>query len=171
MTEFIQGHLSLVIGILFILLVIAIILLLLNLVQTSSLREKYDFFMRGKTGRSIEDSVAECMDEVARVDRDYQQLSRYARDVIERKADASLFKHYMRRYDAFEGLGGELSFVLVLLDEKNSGYLLNSVQGRDSAHMYLKNIDNGVCRQRLAPEEEQALQETLDYWKAKGNNV
>ncbi len=171
MTEFIQGHLGLVIGVLFVLLLITIILLLLNMVQTNNLRERYDFFMRGKTGQSIEDSLAQCMDEVARVDRDYQQLSRYSRDVIERKADAGLFKHYMKRYDAFEGLGGELSFVLVLLDEKNNGYLLNSVQGRDSAHMYSKNIENGVCRQRLAPEEEQALKETLDYWEAQGKNV
>ena len=171
MTEFIQGHIGLVVGVLFVLLVIAIVLLLLNIVQTNNLKERFDFFMRGKSGQSIEDSLGECMDEVARVERDYQQLSRYAREVIEKKADAGLFKHYMKRYDAFEGLGGELSFVLVLLDEKNSGYLLNSVQGRDSAHMYSKNIENGVCRQRLAPEEEQALQETLDYWKNLEKNV
>lgn len=165
MQAFVSENIGLIAVILFILMILIIGLLFINILQTNNLKEKYDFFMKGKSGQSIEESMGQCMDEVARVDRDYQQLKRYTKDVIEKKANASFYKHYMKRYDAFEGLGGELSFVLVLLDEENNGYLLNSVQGRDSAHMYSKNIENGVCRQRLAPEEEQALQETLDYWK------
>ena len=165
MQTYITEHIGLIVIIIGIVLLIFLVMLLLNIVQTNNLREKYEFFMRGKSGQSIEESLGECMDEVARVDRDYQQLMRYSKEVIEKKADFGLYKHYMKRYDAFEGMGGELSFVLVLLDNENNGYLLNSVQGRDSAHMYSKNIEDGVCRQRLSPEEEQALKETLDYWK------
>ena len=167
MQSFIYENLSLIVVILFVLMVLIIALLFLNITQTNNLREKYGFFMKGKNGQSIESALGQCMDEVARVERDYQQLKRYTKEVIETKANHGLYKHYMKRYDAFEGMGGELSFVLVLLDENNDGYLLNSVQGRDSAHMYSKNIENGVCRQRLAPEEEQALKETLDYWRTK----
>ena len=160
-------------GVIFVILVIALLvlfgMLLLNIVQTNNLREKYEIFMKGKSGQSIEEAMGECMDEVARVERDHQQLKRYTKEVIEKKAEAGLYRHYMKRYDAFEGMGGELSFVLVLLDEHNDGYLINSVQGRDSAHVYSKNIEDGVCRQRLSPEEEQALQETLDYWKEQEN--
>ena len=106
---------------------------------------------------------------VARVERDYSQLKRYTKEVIELKTNAGLYKHHMYRYDAFEGMGGELSFVWVLLDENNDGYILNNVQGRDNAHVYSKRIENGLCKQRLAPEEEQALKETIDKWGALQN--
>ena len=138
-------------GVIFVILVIALLVLfgmmLLNIVQTNNLREKYEFFMKGKSGQSIEEAMGECMDEVARVERDYQQLKRYSKEVIEKKAEAGLYRHYMKRYDAFEGMGGELSFVLVLLDEHNDGYLINSVQGRDSAHVYSKNIEDAIFKE------------------------
>jgi len=164
--SFLLENIELVVGFLVLLLIVVIVLLAITIVHTNNLREKFAFFMKGKEGRSVEESIAQCLDEVARVERDYSQLKRYTKDVIEVKTNAGLYKHHMLRYDAFEGMGGELSFVLVLLDENDTGYIINNVQGRESAHTYCKRVEEGSCMQRLAPEEEEALNETIDKWGA-----
>lgn len=164
MHSFILENIEFVIAFLFLLFAVNVVLLMINIVHTNNLREKFAYYMKGKEGRSIEDSITNCLEEVARVERDYSQLKRYTKDIIETKVNSGLYRHHMLRYDAFEGMGGELSFVWVLLDENNSGYILNNVQGRDSAHMYSKRIEAGKCNQRLAPEEEKALKETIDKW-------
>ena len=106
MQTFVTEHIGVIVVVLAIILLLILIMLLLNIVQTNNLREKYEFFMKGKSGQSIEEALGECMDEVARLERDYQQFKRYSKEVIEKKADYGLYRHYMKRYDAFEGMGG-----------------------------------------------------------------
>lgn len=167
MHEFILTNIEMIIVLMGVVILALLILLLLNIVRTNNLKEKLAFFMKGKDGVSIEESMAQALDEVARVERDYNQLKRYAKEVIEIKADNGLYKHHMKRYDAFEGMGGQLSFVLVMLDDRNNGFILNNVQGRDNAHMYARNVEEGQCIQRLSPEEDAALAETIAKWSGK----
>ena len=55
-------------------------------------------------------------------------------------------------------MGGKLSFVLVLLDKKNNGFLLNSVHGSsEGCYTYLKEIINGESFLELSNEEKKAL--------------
>ena len=54
MQSFILDNISLIVVILFVLMVLIVALLFLNITQTNNLREKYEFFMKGKTGQSIE---------------------------------------------------------------------------------------------------------------------
>ena len=61
------------------------------------------------------------------------------------------------KYDAFNQMGGKLSFSLALLDENNNGFILNSVHSTDGCYSYTKEIENGVCKISLGEEEEKAL--------------
>ena len=61
------------------------------------------------------------------------------------------------KYDAFNQMGGNLSFSLALLDENNNGFILNSVHSTDGCYSYTKQIENGICKISLGDEEERAL--------------
>lgn len=61
------------------------------------------------------------------------------------------------KYDAFQHMGGQLSFSLALLDENNNGFVLNSVHSTEGCYTYTKEIKKGVCAISLGKEEEQAL--------------
>jgi hypothetical protein len=61
------------------------------------------------------------------------------------------------KYDAFNQMGGQLSFCLALLDENNNGFLMNSVHGAESCYTYMKEIKNGENNLSLSPEETEAL--------------
>ena len=50
--------------------------------------------------------------------------------------------HYQKigivRYDAFQEMGGNLSFVLTMLDENNNGWVFNAMHSREGCYTYIK---------------------------------
>ncbi|MGF0040225.1 DUF4446 family protein [Peptoniphilaceae bacterium SGI.131] len=63
----------------------------------------------------------------------------------------------LHKYNAFDNQTGELSFTLVFLDRFNNGIMFTSINGRDGAYTYSKEIKNGKSLQDLSPEEVEAL--------------
>ena len=61
------------------------------------------------------------------------------------------------KYDAFNQMGGQLSFSLALLDENNNGFILNSVHSTEGCYSYTKEIKNGESSISLGSEEAEAL--------------
>lgn len=61
------------------------------------------------------------------------------------------------RYDAFDDMGGRLSWSLALLDDGGDGVVLTSIHGRSDARTYAKSVAGWNCDQQLSPEEEQAI--------------
>ncbi|MDE6994874.1 MAG: DUF4446 family protein, partial [Lachnospiraceae bacterium] len=66
------------------------------------------------------------------------------------------------KYDAFNQMGGQLSFSLALLDENNSGFILNCVHSTEGCYSYTKEIRNGSCDISLGEEEREALNIAMD---------
>lgn len=62
------------------------------------------------------------------------------------------------RYNPFEDVGGGQSFVLSLLDSKDTGILITSIHNRNITRWYVKNIINGQSPDhKLTDEEEKAI--------------
>ena len=60
------------------------------------------------------------------------------------------------RYDAFDDLGGRLSFSLAIMDDQGSGIVLTSIAGTSDTRLYAKSMTLGTAEHALSPEEEQA---------------
>ncbi len=143
------------------LLILFCILLLVNLVKFKKLRRRYEAFMQGQDGKKLEHVLQDCARKVNVNQEEVQNLKRYVAGTVERKVNNSLYKSKMLRYNAFEGMGGDLSFVWVLLDDENNGYILNNIHNREGGYMYAKIVKKGTCEQRLSPEEEQVLRDVV----------
>ena len=65
------------------------------------------------------------------------------------------------RFDAFEDMGGRLSFSAALLDDKGDGVVITSINGRQDTRCYAKQVRNGTSIHNLSEEEEQAIRESL----------
>ncbi|HWJ66912.1 MAG TPA: DUF4446 family protein [Nocardioides sp.] len=61
------------------------------------------------------------------------------------------------RYDAFEEMGGRLSWSLALLDDAGDGVVLTSIRGRNEARTYAKSVAGWSSDQELSPEEDEAV--------------
>lgn len=67
------------------------------------------------------------------------------------------------RYDAFEELGGRLSFSAAIVDDAGRGLVLTAIHGRSETRSYLKQVpvtpESG--QRELSPEETQAVAEAV----------
>ena len=65
------------------------------------------------------------------------------------------------RFDAFEDMGGRLSFSAALLDDRGDGVVITSINGRQDTRCYAKQVRGGTSIHNLSEEEEQAIREAL----------
>jgi len=65
------------------------------------------------------------------------------------------------RYDAFEDVGGRLSFSCALLDDSGSGVVLTSINGRQDTRVYAKPVSGGASTYNLSSEEDEAIRQAL----------
>jgi hypothetical protein len=61
------------------------------------------------------------------------------------------------RFDAFEDVGGQISFSVALLDAMGDGVVLSVLNGRETARAYAKAIRQGTSGYPLSEEEKQAI--------------
>lgn len=79
---------------------------------------------------------------------------------LERTPSATALRHVaVVRYDAFDDVGGRLSFSAAVLDDQGIGLVLTAIHGRSETRSYLKQVpvtpESG--QRDLSPEERQAV--------------
>ena len=112
--------------------------------------------MLGKNAGSLEEEVVALFEDNKFIKNSIDKNKKDIR-TLHRKFESSLQKVGIIKYDAFDQMGGNLSFCLALLDENNNGFVLNSVHGAEGCYSFTKEIKSGECEISLGPEEEKAL--------------
>ena len=86
---------------------------------------------------------------------------RAAIEKVEQVVSTALRRIALVRYDAFDDLGGRLSFSLAVLDSRGDGVTLTSLAGREETRVYAKSISAGAGVTELSPEEREAVAAAL----------
>lgn len=136
---------------------ILLIMMIVNMVQTSKLKKKYETFMKGKNAKSLEETLIKRLDQIDSL----IEANKANEDNIKKIFSNMRFtfqKIGLVKYDAFNEMGGKLSFSLALLSESNSGFVLNAVHSREGCYTYIKEIIDGNSVLTLAEEEKEALE-------------
>ena len=141
------------------LLLALIILCIVLIAKQSKLRSRYDSFMKGQDGKSLEDAFNNKFSDMEIIFREMDQMKERLDGI-----DVDLLKTYQKmgivKYDAFKEVGGTLSFVLALLSKENNGFIINSMHSnREGCFNYVKEVKAGEVFVTLSPEEAQALEE------------
>ncbi|MBP3570067.1 MAG: DUF4446 family protein [Lachnospiraceae bacterium] len=128
------------------------------LVKFSSLTKKYNAFMKGSDGITLESSILTKFKEIDIL----KEESKYTTEKLNIACE-TLVTAYQKigivKYDAFKEMGGKLSFSLCLLDDENNGFILTSMHTREGCYTYVKEIIKGESFVVLATEERKALEE------------
>lgn len=144
----------------FVLLVVVIICI----IKMNKLYRRYDMFMRGKDAETLEDTILDILDELQEL-RARDRTNKDAMKLLSRQVKSSFQKYGFVKYNAFKGMGGNLSFVLAMLDDNNSGFVLDAVHSREGCYLYLKEVEEGATEVLLGSEEQEALEQALGYVK------
>ena len=141
-----------------VLLLIIVIILCINLGRLS---KKYKKFMGGKNAKSLEKDIMGLYED-NRLIKASMDKNRKDVENLYRKLEGTFQKIGIVKYDAFDQMGGQLSFSLALLDENDNGFILNSVHSAEGCYSYTKEIKNGLCDISLGDEEKKALDIAMD---------
>lgn len=146
--------------VLFILILTLAVLLIVLFTQFRSMKKKTMKFMKGKDGRSLEKDIISLFEDNRFIKNENETIKEDIRQ-IQKRMRHCFQKVGLVKYDAFNQMGGKLSFCLCLLDERDSGFLLNSVHSSDGCYSYTKEIERGECKLSLGDEEKKALDMAL----------
>lgn len=146
---------------LFILLIISFIMILSVSSKYKNLNKRYEAFMGGRDGRTLEELIKGKLNEIEDIKLKEFKNGKDIADINER-LEKAVCKVGLVKYDAFNEMGGKLSFALVMLNEKNTGISMNSMHGPEGSYVYVKEIINGQSYIALADEEQKALEIALD---------
>lgn len=141
--------------------VILLILVIVILAKQSKLKKQYKKFMSGKDAESLEEEILSRFEEVSNIKKKVTDIEEETKKIA-----AVLVTAYQKlgivKYDAFKEMGGKLSFALALLNEKNDGFVINSMHSsREGCYTYVKEIIKGESFVVLAEEEKQALDQAM----------
>lgn len=156
-------------GILVLLLMVLVLILIVLFLNVSlaihRLDRKYAMFMKGADGQSLERMFAQKLKEFERLawanDNNSMELHR-----LKNWMKHSPSKYGIVKYDAFDDVGGKLSFALAMLDGENTGFILNAIHSRDNCFFYIKEIVKGESYTLLSSEETDALRRAVHFQEA-----
>lgn len=156
---------SLDIGVVILVLCIIILILLVinitNICSINKLKKKYNKFMTGKNAKSLENEIIALFEDNKFIKSSIDKNKKDIRTLY-KNMESTFQKIGITKYDAFNQMGGKLSFCLALLDENNNGFILNSVHSAEGCYSYTKEIINGESSISLGEEEKQALLKAMN---------
>lgn len=146
-----------------IILVIGIAAIAYCIVLTNKLKKltkRYEAFMMGKNGKSLEETFVKKFEDIEFLLKE-NKIKTCDISKINENLQIAFQKCGIVKYDAFNEMGGKLSFALTLLDKKNNGFVINAMHSREGCYTYIKEIINGESFIALGEEEQQSLNRAM----------
>ena len=154
----IQIEIVLIIMIVIILgLIVALVLVIRRLEYVN---RKYYVIMSGKKGKDLEKVILTRFKEMDKVKANARRVTSEHKK-FKGQLDSCIDKIGLVKYDAFDNLAGKLSFSLALLNQDNSGVVLNTMHSRDGCYTYAKEIIKGESYISLSEEEKEAIKKAM----------
>lgn len=153
------GLLFLLVIILFLFCIVIVILFVRSKNRGSVSRNLYT---PPRSNRSDRDRFTYGAKERLEVLEDNQRFLTQNVDDLYRKLKSTYQKIGVVKYNAYSHVGGNISFALAMLDETDSGFIINVMNGREGSQTYMKEVINGETPERLGKEEHHALMMAID---------
>jgi hypothetical protein len=141
--------------------VLALVVGVAVFVSVGSLRRRI-ITVQGRSGKEdILEAVSRQIEEVRAMRTDIRQVAAEVQRLAEAFRSA-LQRFAVYRYDAFEDMGGQLSFSAAILNDLGDGLVISCINGRQEARTYAKPVQRATSPYNLSPEEEEAIRLALN---------
>ena len=154
--DFIESNHTLMIFYSIVINIIVLLVFFIQRFQLSKIQKMYRSVTRDMKGKNLEELIHQYYERIDSADIRMNQIEQ-KQEEIDRKLLRCIQHVGIVRYDAFDDIGGNLSFSLALLDEDQNGLVLTSIYSRNNSTVYGKPIRRGKSTYPLSAEELQAL--------------
>ncbi|MBR7163929.1 MAG: DUF4446 family protein [Clostridia bacterium] len=117
---------------------------------------RYKKILRDGAGRDITEAIVNYYEKCADIMQNYNQAEERLKK-LERESKACVKKIGSIRYNAFGGNNGNLSFAAAVLDDSDTGFVINGVYTSQQTATYLKPINKGTSVFELTEEDMEAI--------------
>lgn len=160
MGNWIVENIKIIIIILTVAYLCGLILLFVNIRRLSKMTKIYRTLTKGSQSRNLEEIICIQTDKLEEALAKNTLFNARITE-LERLAKRSLQKVELLRFNAFNDMGGDLSFALALLNQQGDGIVLSSIYGREDARTYAKAVKNGQGSHTLSIEEQKVIAAAL----------
>lgn len=150
---------ALAIALVVLLLVVAAIFLRLN-AHLQKLIRRYNNLMKGVDHSNLETLLTQQVELTRQQEGRLAELSQRCEAMVA-QVDGSLQRVGLVRFNAFDGVGGNQSFSLALLDAHGTGFVVSSLFGRNESALYCKSVERGSPVLAVSQEEAEAIGQAL----------
>jgi hypothetical protein len=134
------------------LLIIIVLLILIIRIQIKTKK-----LMRGKGGRSLEQSFISMQKEISDLQNSKEKTENYLKKA-EQRLSTSIRGFGNVSFDAFKGMAsGGKSFATAFINETGDGIIISCLNSRDNMRVFSKKITNLRSEVELSEEEHSAL--------------
>jgi len=141
--------------------ILLLILYITNIMKLKKIKNNYMTFIKKLgNGTNIEEVLKKYINRVEEVENKTNEAIEYCTN-IDKNMQKCIQKIGIVRYNAFQDTGSNLSFALAMLDESNSGVVLNGIYSREMSNIYGKPVTKGKSEYTLSEEEQEALDKAI----------
>ena len=142
------------------LMVVCVGLLIYIIVTRSRLKtveKRLNRLTKGRNAKSLEEIIVERFEQIDELVRRGEERDRQIEEIEDNLLE-TFQKTGIVKYDAFNEMGGKLSFALALLDNNDTGFVINAMHSREGCYTYIKEIIKGESYIVLGDEEKEAVE-------------
>ncbi|MCD6178031.1 DUF4446 family protein [bacterium] len=114
----------------------------------------FRFLQKSKNQPNNLKEVLDCLKELQ---SNFEQLSSELKE-LKKESQFFIQKVGIVRFNPFKDVGGNQSFSIALLNNKDDGVVITSLYNREGNRIYGKPIRNGKSPYSLSKEEEKAIE-------------
>ena len=121
-----------------------------------SYRKKQRELLAGEGGDQLPDIVAKHKKLLQSHNKNLRALGQILEELVEQNK-LNVQKIGIVRFNPFAETGGNMSFVIALLNARKNGIVISSLHSREGTRIYAKPVSSGESAHHLTDEEKQAI--------------
>ena len=134
------------------------ILVIFALLQDFFLFRRLRRLVRGGDGKSLEGTIKKLQERVSFLES-HALKSEKGMENLDGRLATSVRSVALKRFDPFQGSGGQQSFATAFVNEKGDGVVLSGIHARDGVRVYAKEVSGFKSERELSEEERASVEE------------
>ena len=155
----VQQNLGIVIGLVGAVAVAALVMAIMNRSRVRFVTRRFAW-ANGDLASSSTDTLPKLLEAVESNIKEISTIQSALKEVTS-ESSTHFKKVGLVRYDAFDGIAGQQSYSLCLLNDQQSGFLISNLVGNNFNRAYAVEIKEGIASRELGEEEDSALKAAL----------
>src|SRR3989338_5285346 len=115
---------------------------------------------RGRRAEDLQNVLAEVQNSLEYFTEKEKEIDEFL-EHLEKRVQRSAQHLGIVRFNPYDGVGGDQSFSIAVLDEQKNGFVVSGFYAREQSRIYAKPVEKGESKYQLSGEEKEAIHKAV----------